>query len=102
MQRVGRLILWALVVSFALAAVILFFLFRYVLPAPGTARSTARYTIGEWEGQVAVFEGDQDFPRQVFDVYVNALPEQQRQQVLEGVPVEDETQLSILLEDYTS
>lgn len=102
MQRVGRLILWALAVSFALAAVILFFLFRYVLPAPGAARSTARYTIGEWEGQVAVFEGDQDFPRQVFDVYVSALPEQQRQQVLEGVPAEDENQLSILLEDYTS
>ena len=102
MGRVGRLILWALAVSFTLAAVILFFLFRYVLPAPDARQSTPRYTIGVWEGQVAVFEGGQDFPRQVFDVYVGTLPEEQRRQVLEGVPAEDDTQLSVLLEDYTS
>ncbi len=101
MHSVGRTLLWALAVSLLLAAVILFVLFRFFLPVGGAAKSTPRYTIGAWEGQVAVFEGDQEFPRQVFDVYVAALPEEQRRQVLEGVPAETDAQLSVLLEDYT-
>lgn len=101
MHTVWRSLLWALAISLLLAAVILFVVFRFVLPAGGGAKSVPRYTIGAWEGQVAVFEGAQEFPRQVFDVYVAALPEEQRRQVLEGVPVETDAQLSVLLEDYT-
>ena len=100
MQRVWRTLLWALAVSLLLAAVVLWILFRYVLPAPGGGRPPA-YTIAAWEGKVAVFEGDQPFPRQVFDVYVEALPAEQRWQVQAGVAVEDDAQLSVLLEDYT-
>ena len=37
-----------------------------------------------------------------FDDYVAALPEELRRQVMEGIPVEDEAQLSRLLEDCTS
>ena len=102
MQQVWRSVLWALAISLALAAVILFIIFRFFLPAPAAAGQPSRYTIGEWEGQLAVFEGDQTFPMQVYDVFVSALPEEQRRQVQAGIPVEDETQLSLLLEDYTS
>ena len=100
MSSVWRSLLWALAVSLMLSAVILFVLFRYVMPAEKTTRPVA-YTIGVWEGQVAVFEGDSAYPRQVFDVYVDALPPQQRQEVLDGVPAEDDSRLSVLLEDYT-
>ena len=96
-----KTVLWALVVSFTLAAVILFVLFRFFLPSIGSAATPAPFTIGEWEGQVAVFEGDMSFPRQVFEVFVDALPEEQRRQVREGVPVDTEAELSVLLEDYT-
>lgn len=100
MRTMGRTLLWALAVSLLLAAVVLWLVFRFVLPSDGkTAR--AAYTIGEWEGQVAVFEGDQPFPRQVFDVYVETLPPEQQQQVRQGVPAEDDARLSVLLEDYT-
>ena len=101
MHRVGRTVLWALAASFFLAAVVLWVLFRYVLPAPNGGGRPPAYTIAAWEGKVAVFEGDQPFPRQVFDVYVEALPAEQRQQVQQGVAAEDDTQLSVLLEDYT-
>ena len=101
MHRVWRTLVWALAASVLLAAVILFVVFRFMLPGMGVRESIPRYTIGAWEGQVAVFEGDQAFPRQVFDVYIAALPEEQRRQVLEGVPAETDAQLSVLLEDYT-
>ena len=102
MQTVWRTLAWALAVSLLLAAVILWVVFRFVLPMDGGGARTPAYTIGEWEGQVAVFEGAQTFPRQVFDVYVETLPQEQQQQVRQGVPAENDAQLSVLLEDYTS
>jgi len=48
-----------------------------------------------------VFEGDQPFPRQVFDTYVSTLPPELQQQVRQGVAAETDAQLSVLLEDYT-
>ncbi|MBQ8683366.1 MAG: hypothetical protein IJ518_02475 [Clostridia bacterium] len=102
MQQAWKMTLWALAASLAAAAVILFLVFRFVLPPQETAGRAAPYTIRAWEGQVAVFQGDQPFPMQVFDSFVEALPEELRQKVLKGIPVEDEAQLSLLLEDYTS
>lgn len=101
MHRVWRTLLWALAVSLLLAAVLLWVILRYVLPASDGGGRAPAYTIGEWEGKVAVFEGDQAFPRQVFDMYVEALPPEQRRQVQDGVAVENEARLSVLLEDYT-
>ena len=97
----GRTLLWALVVALLLSAVLLFLIFRVFLPPEGETAVSARYTIGEWEGRLAVFEGGSPQPRQVFEVYVDALPEELRQRVKEGVPARDDTQLSVLLEDYT-
>lgn len=101
MRAMGRTLLWAVAVALLLSAVLLFVIFRFFLPAADGSADTARYTIGEWEGRLAVFEGDQTYPRQVFDVYVDALPEELRRQVRAGVPARDDTQLSVLLEDYT-
>lgn len=101
MQTVWRRLAWALAVSLLLAAVILWLVFRYVLPAHGEAARPPAYTIGVWQGQVAVFEGTQNFPRQVFDVSVETLPPELQQRVRQGVPAETDAQLSVLLEDYT-
>lgn len=101
MRGVRHTWLWLLSISLLLAAVILWILFRFVLPVEGRSSRPAAYTIREWEGQVAVFERDQPFPRQVFDVYVETLPPEIQQQVRQGVPAEDEARLSVLLEDYT-
>lgn len=102
MRSIWRTALWALGISLAIAGVALFILVRFVLPGLGDTQPPPMYTIGEWEGQVAVFERDQPFPKQVFDSFVDALPQEQQQQVRQGIPVEDETQLSLLLEDLTS
>ncbi len=101
MHGMGKTLLWALAVSLLLSAVLLFVIFQFLLPADGEVAETPRYTIGEWEGRLAVFEGKDPQPRQIFEVYVDALPEELRQRVKEGVPARDDTQLSVLLEDYT-
>ncbi len=101
MRTMGRTLLWALVVSLLLSAVLLFVIFRFFLPMTDGKAETARYTIGEWEGKLAVFEGDQPYPRQVFEVYVDALPQELRERVKSGVSAQDDAQLSVLLEDYT-
>ena len=93
--------LWMLTASFALAAVVLFVLFRFVLPAPAQAAPVPPYTIGVWEGQVAVFERHQEYPKQVYDMPLSGLPYELRRQLLEGVPAYSEDELSVLLEDYT-
>ena len=101
MSKTMKRVLWALTTACFLAALILLVFFRYCLPSSGERLSAPPYTIGAWQGQVAVFEGDQSYPRQVFDVFVGALPEELRDQVLEGVPVQTEDELSVLLEDFT-
>ena len=93
-------ILWLVTLSLFLAAVILFVLFRFVIPAPAAVH-TPLYTIGVWEGQVAVFERHQSYPKQVYDMPVSALPQELRRRVLEGVPAYTDAELSVLLEDYT-
>lgn len=94
-------VLWILTASFFLAAVILFVLFRFVLQPPTPAHPTPLYTIGVWEGRVAVFERHQSYPKQVYDMPLTGLPYEVRQELLEGVPAHSDEELSVLLEDYT-
>ena len=101
MHTISKTLLWALVVSLLLSAVLLAVIFRFFLPADRETVPSARYTIGEWEGRLAVFEGNNPQPRQIFEVYVDALPEELRRQIKEGVAARDDAQLSVLLEDYT-
>ena len=96
--------LWILTASFFLAAVVLFVFFRFVATPPTSADTGPKpmYTIRAWKGQVAVFEGDMPYPKQVYDMAVSGLPPELQQRLEEGVPIYSEMELSVLLEDYTS
>lgn len=102
MSTTVRTVILALATALLLAAITLFILFRTVIPAPADAVPTPAYTIRAYEGQVAVFEGDSDYPMQVFDAPVEALPAEEQERLLAGIPAADRDQLSVLLEDYTS
>ena len=71
------------------------------LPAAPTEPS-ARWTVGIWQGRVAVFEGDPAAPIRVMETPVAALPAADRQALEEGIPVDDPVVLAGLLEDYGS
>ncbi len=103
MRTTLRTVLLALAVSMIVAAVALFFIFRFVLPARESPFSAPpAYTIGIWEGKLAVFEGADTYPMQILDTDVAGLPEEQRTQVEAGVRVEKAEELYLILEDYTS
>ncbi|MBQ4612647.1 MAG: hypothetical protein IJB26_03750 [Clostridia bacterium] len=92
----------ALAVSAVVAALALVIIFRFLMPKDETQTPAPPYTIGVWEGKVAVFEGDDAFPMQVFDDAVDGLPPKQRDEVTRGIAVHDPEELYAILEDYTS
>lgn len=103
MRSATRTVLLALAVSAVIAALALLIIFRYILPSHTQKNApTAAYTIGAWEGKVAVFEGADSYPMQILDTDVAGLPKQQQQEVLHGVAVYNPEQLYLILEDYTN
>jgi hypothetical protein len=60
------------------------------------------YIIKEHEGRVAVYAAGATEPELVLDVLVRYLPDLDREQMREGVPVNDYEELAALLEDYSS
>lgn len=103
MHSAWRSALLAIAIALLLAAITLFIIFRFIIPyAVDNDEFEPQFVIGNWDGQVAVFEGNASYPKQVFDVYVSTLPPQEKEKILAGIPVKDADQLSVLLEDYTS
>lgn len=56
--------------------------------------------LGEWEGRLAVFRGGAA-PEEVFDVFVAALPQADREALRARIPVKDEEELEKLLQDFS-
>lgn len=60
------------------------------------------YIVREYNGMVAVFYNGQDNPVKVTDRYISALPQQDINDLKQGIPVDDEENLRKLLEDLCS
>ncbi len=78
-----------------------------LLPADSAKKSmpterAAQQMLREWNGQVALFEGDSDEPTEVYEVTVAALPEEEQERLREGIVIESEETLALLLDNYTS
>lgn len=103
MRTTTRTVILALAAAVAVSAVALFIIFKFILPTKDTRYTPPpAYTIGVWEGKVAIFEGADSYPMQILDTDVAGLPEEQRTQVEAGVRVEKAEELYLILEDYTS
>lgn len=68
------------------------------LPQP----ETPGYLLREHDGKLGVFVGESSEPEMLFDVYIRYLPEYDRQQLAEGIYIEDYAKLVSLIEDYIS
>lgn len=73
------------------------------LQAKGDMQAGAypHYTITQVEGQLAVYSPGEKEP-QLYDVYIDTLPQTEQQRLREGVEVYTQRELKSLLEDYTS
>jgi hypothetical protein len=70
--------------------------------ADKASRPEYLYLIREYDGRVAVFPAGESEPELILDVQVKYLPDLDRRQMLEGIPVKDLDELALRLEDYTS
>ncbi len=102
MRTIARIVLLSVLFTVTLALLTLFFLQRYLPTDAEQAASPPPYTIGAWEGYVAVFEEDDPYPMQILDTAIAGLPPEQRAQVEKGVPVTRTEDLYLILEDYTN
>ncbi len=105
MNKTIRLIVLAIIAAAVLACCVLSVLYvRYGRTVDRRTESgtPAAYTLGVWEGQLAVFEGDAAFPQKLYEVPVSSLPPAEQEKLKAGISVESIDALQLLLEDYTS
>lgn len=98
-----RTVVLAVALCAALACGVCAFLYlRFGREAPSPTEQPAAYTLGAFDGKLAVFEGDSRFPMKLYEVAIASLPSDEQQRLKDGIPVADAGALERLLEDYTS
>ncbi|MBQ2676181.1 MAG: hypothetical protein IJF54_02110 [Clostridia bacterium] len=58
------------------------------------------YLMKESDGKIAIYKYNTNVPFQVLDVYVDSLPEADRELLKQGINADSKEQLSRLIEDY--
>lgn len=69
---------------------------------PEQIEHTARYTVKEYNGKIAVFEFGSDIPKEVLSIDISTLRQYDRLRFLEGITLNSPYELSLLLEDFGS
>lgn len=64
--------------------------------------TSAVYTLSEYKGRVAVFYNNNSSPDEIYDSFLDSLPEDDAVALKEGITVFSKEELQQLLEDYTS
>ncbi|MBR2028195.1 MAG: hypothetical protein IKA10_04300 [Oscillospiraceae bacterium] len=67
-------------------------------PLPET-EPAVEYTVRDYGGKVAVFEGDSNLPVVVYEIYTHLLPENDIELLRRGIKVTTQEQLQTCLED---
>lgn len=60
------------------------------------------YVLGEYDGYLALFRGEQEQPYQILDMPVQLLSDYDRGQIADGIHVQTEQELRQLVEDFAS
>lgn len=71
-------------------------------PAEESAAVFVQRLLGVWEGKLALFTEGRDNPDEVYDVYIQTLPEEEQERLRKGIVIQNEEELAGWLEDYTS
>ncbi len=67
-----------------------------------TTTNISYYIVSEYNGQIAVFINDDKTPVKIYDSYVSTLPQKDQVTLKEGIKVETQEELQLIIEDYTS
>jgi hypothetical protein len=60
------------------------------------------YVLKEYQGKIAVYSTQDEQPKQIFDIYLNTLPDSDVQRLKEGIPIQSEEQLEEYIQDFDS
>lgn len=63
---------------------------------------SAEYKIAEHSGKLAIYKNDSAVPVKIYNIYLENLPESDRQEIKKGITCKDDAELRRLIEDYTS
>jgi len=73
-----------------------------VIAAPPSAEPEIIFILGENNGRLAILSPDRQTVYETFNVYINTLPEYDRNLLLEGIQIKTSEELASLLEDFSS
>ena len=72
------------------------------LPGVSSRAEEYAYLLKEYGGRIAVYTDSSSEPEMVLDVLIKYLPDQDRQDLAKGIPVNSYSELVSRIEDYTS
>ncbi|MGN0525978.1 MAG: BofC C-terminal domain-containing protein [Acutalibacteraceae bacterium] len=61
-----------------------------------------QYTLKDYNGRIALFVGDKDIPKEIFNTFTVSLPTEDADNIRKGITVYSEKELNELLENYLS
>ena len=67
-----------------------------------TETAVPKYTFSQYQGQLAFFERGFAMPVEIYDVYLEMLPVEEQQRVINGIPAQTDEEIQKIIEDYTS
>lgn len=62
----------------------------------------AQYTFSQYQGRLALYERGYAMPVEIFDVYLDSLPAEERSLIAAGICAETDAEIQKIIEDYTS
>lgn len=61
-----------------------------------------QYTFSQYQGKLALYQRGFAMPVEIFDVYLDSLPDEERSLVTAGICAETDAEIQKIIEDYTS
>ncbi len=62
----------------------------------------AQYTFSQYQGRLALYERGFSMPVEIYDVYLDSLPKEDRDLITAGINAETDAEIQKIIEDYTS
>lgn len=67
-----------------------------------TQDAVPKYTFSQYQGQLALYERGFAMPVEIYDVYLEMLPAEEQQKVIDGISAQTDEEIQKIIEDYTS
>lgn len=61
-----------------------------------------QYTFSQYQGKLALYQRGYAMPIEIFDVYLDSLPDDERSLIAAGICAETDAEIQKIIEDYTS